>query len=150
MKPLFVIACSGAKLDRAAPARELYTSQLFRKARAYAELHGADWLILSALHGVVEPDRVIEPYDQRMPTTKKGRAAWRQQVRTAMHKHRERRIVALAGQDYLGWTGGELAGFDDVNGRAVPRYVNAFNVERPLQGMGIGHQLQYLTNGVQQ
>jgi len=59
-----VIACGGRKLPHPAPARELYTGPLFRAARAWAEQSpGGRWFILSAHHGLVHPDTVVEPYD---------------------------------------------------------------------------------------
>ena len=60
-RPLYLIACSATKLDHAAPARELYTGQAFRFAMAAAA--DGDALILSALHGLVHPSQVIEPYN---------------------------------------------------------------------------------------
>jgi hypothetical protein len=65
-----VIPCGGAKLDTAAPAAELYTGSAFREALA-AALHQVDGdrsrvLILSALHGLVDLDTVLAPYDVKM------------------------------------------------------------------------------------
>jgi hypothetical protein len=48
---------------RAEPAKDLYRSALFRLSRAWAERYADAWAVLSAYHGVVEPDQVIEPYD---------------------------------------------------------------------------------------
>jgi hypothetical protein len=52
-----LVACSRTKLSRAAPARELYCSPLFRAARAYAERRygRGRWLIVSARYGLVDP-----------------------------------------------------------------------------------------------
>lgn len=61
-----VIPCSGPKLDHAAPAGELYTGSLHTHARRTADTltaHGGTVLVLSALHGFVPLDQVIEPYD---------------------------------------------------------------------------------------
>ena len=67
-KPFILVACCGPKLDHAAPARDLYTSDLFTKSRAYAERNGCGWAILSAKHGIVLPDEVIAPYDVTLKT----------------------------------------------------------------------------------
>lgn len=66
----FVIPCGKDKLDHAAPASELYTGSAFRSCLA-AALHQVDGdrskvLILSALHGLVTLDTVLEPYDVKM------------------------------------------------------------------------------------
>lgn len=59
-----LIGCGAAKLSRPAPARELYTGCLFRDALGYAEGAGFDdVLVLSALHGLLELERTVEPYD---------------------------------------------------------------------------------------
>lgn len=63
MTGVVLIGCGATKLDHAAPAKDLYVGNLFRARRAYAEATGAPWAILSARHGLVLPDTVIEPYD---------------------------------------------------------------------------------------
>ena len=69
-----VIPCSGAKLDQAAPARDLYTGSMFRHQLAAAtdeaNAIGGTVLILSALHGLVSLDTVLAPYNTTM--TDKG------------------------------------------------------------------------------
>lgn len=64
---IYVIPCGGAKLDHAAPVRDLYTGQNFRHALRTAEAAAAEdngrVLVMSALHGLVELDTVLEPYD---------------------------------------------------------------------------------------
>lgn len=62
-----------------APAKDLYQSTLFKKTRAYAEKHYDGWYILSALHRVLSPEKVIEPYDV---TLAKGapQAIWHQTI----------------------------------------------------------------------
>ncbi|AEY94363.1 hypothetical protein SHJG_p248 (plasmid) [Streptomyces hygroscopicus subsp. jinggangensis 5008] len=64
--PVVVIPCSGPKLDHAAPAGQLYTGSLHTHARRTADAltaHGGTVLVLSALHGFLPLDQVIEPYD---------------------------------------------------------------------------------------
>lgn len=69
----FVVPCAAAKRDRPAPARSLYVSGHFRLVLAAAEAEAAAttrdlgtparvW-ILSARHGLVDPDTVLAPYD---------------------------------------------------------------------------------------
>jgi hypothetical protein len=74
---LFVIPCGAAKLDRPAPARELYTSPHFRFTlrQVAAAAYRADGIlrILSARHGLVDPDTVLEPYDTTMTSVARVR-----------------------------------------------------------------------------
>lgn len=122
-----LVACCGKKLPYPAPARELYQSELFRKSRAYAEQHGDEWLILSALHGVVHPDATVAPYDQTlndMPA--EDRRAWSARVARQLAAYAADELTVLAGAAYCG-------------------LVHEFeNVTRPMEGLGIGQQLAYL------
>jgi hypothetical protein len=135
LRPLRVglVACSAGKLDQPAPARELYTSQLFRKASAYAAATCDRWFILSALHGLVEPDQLLQPYDvtlNGMPALQ--REAWvarvRWQLQLQLGDAAGVQLVALAGATYR----------QALDGVPWP-------VEIPMQGLGIGQQLGFLT-----
>lgn len=67
---IVVIACGAAKLDHAAPADQLYTSDHFklvlRAARRLADEQTGRVVILSAENGIVECDRQLDPYDVKM------------------------------------------------------------------------------------
>lgn len=60
-----LVGCVKLKADVALPAEDLYTSPLFKRRRAFAE-RAPRWFILSALHGLVSPDQVLEPYDMAL------------------------------------------------------------------------------------
>lgn len=127
MRPLYLIACSAAKLDHAAPAAQIYTGQAFRLAMAAAARAGADVLILSAMHGAVEPTDLLAPYNRALSKmTKRERLTWEITTAGELMQHHGRDIVVLAGKHYAQ----ALAGFP--------------NVSYPLRGQGIGHQLQTL------
>jgi hypothetical protein len=74
MSSLLIQSCSATKqnVDSAVPALDLYDGYFFRiinKAlRADQFRPGLDIIIISAKHGVVEPDEEIGYYDQRMDT----------------------------------------------------------------------------------
>lgn len=74
MRTLVIVGCGEMKASLACEARDLYQSTLFRLARAYAEAAGDDWMILSAKHGLVYPDRVLEPYEYSI--IGKGKQDW--------------------------------------------------------------------------
>src|SRR5258708_6437878 len=65
-----IIPCGATKLDRPAPARDLYTGPMFRHTLAAAQAEtdaiGGRVLVLSARHGLIDLDTVLEPYDQKM------------------------------------------------------------------------------------
>src|SRR3546814_2674569 len=58
--------------SRPAPARDLYASPWFQKARAYVERQGGAWFILSAKHGLIAPETVIARYDETLGAMKAG------------------------------------------------------------------------------
>lgn len=69
---LVLVSCVKSKRSVAAPARDLYTSPLFRGERAYAESTGVPWFILSAEHGLLAPDDEVEPYERYLPNESSG------------------------------------------------------------------------------
>lgn len=78
---LVLVSCAKRKRATAAPARDLYTSPLFRKSRAYAESTGTPWFVLSAKHGLVSHATVLEPYDVTLATTSREyRREWARRV----------------------------------------------------------------------
>lgn len=140
--PLMVlIACSASKLSHAAPARDLYASDLFRKSLAWAESlqdeGGKAIFVLSAKHGLVPLDRVIEPYDVALVnmTAPKRRvwahAAWQH---LSHHISEGTDIVFLAGRLYR----------DDLVARMLSNGVAPERIKVPLEGLGIGQQKRWL------
>jgi hypothetical protein len=69
-KTFYIIPCGGSKTATANKARDLYTGSMFKMGLAAAEAEardmGGEVLILSALHGLVQLDTVLEPYDLKM------------------------------------------------------------------------------------
>ena len=64
---LILVGCVKKKRPNAGPAQDIYTSTLWQYRRAYAELHGCPWYILSAKHGLLAPGTWIERYDLALP-----------------------------------------------------------------------------------
>lgn len=126
------MGCASQKLKREAPARELYVSTLFRKASAYAEANADHWFILSAKHGLVHPDQMLEPYDVKLGTKEAGPIhAWGERVRDGLVEWdipEDAVLLALAGGQYL-----------------TAFHTSPWRVEDPMKGMGIGQRLQFLT-----
>lgn len=132
------------KMKHPAPARDLYVSPLFRKSMAYAEATCDRWFILSAKHGLVHPDEVIEPYDVRL-----GRAtrypendappihAWASRVRSqldlvlATAEIKNPLMVLLSGQVY-----------------EAALYRGPWAYETPLRGLGVGERLAWLNQEI--
>ena len=71
-----LVGCGKAKGSKAAPARELYTSPLFRKSLELAELIADATFVASASRGLVELDEIVEPYDTKLPADRHAADAW--------------------------------------------------------------------------
>lgn len=80
---VLLVACSGVKAPTAMPSRMLYRGSLYRQRVEWCRaVHKRDPdAILSALHHVVDPDQVIEPYDVKIDDLDKDqRARWDREV----------------------------------------------------------------------
>lgn len=139
-----LVGCAAAKLSRPAPARDLYTSQLFRKASAYAAATCDQWFILSAKHGLVHPDTVLDPYDMKLgrvtynpETTAPPIHAWASMVREQLVNTLpdDAHVTVIAGEQYRYIVS------------PYTRFAHPFPWPHtvPMKGMGIGQQLGWLT-----
>lgn len=127
-----LVSCSKSKLPHAAPARELYSpSYVFDRSARYVEQHCDEWFVLSAKHGLVDPDAVLDPYDETLAGAPKARRdAWAEEVREALRERYEGRpvkFVLMAGRAYSG----AVEGLDA-------------EVDEPMKGMGTGFRRQWL------
>ncbi|MEQ8959717.1 MAG: hypothetical protein RLP02_17630 [Coleofasciculus sp. C2-GNP5-27] len=132
---LVLVSCVKSKLSYAAPARDLYISAWFTKVRGLVESQNSTWFILSALYGLVGPDKVILPYDRTLKTMGiHDRQSWATKI--------------------LGQLDPFLASIPDVTFFAGQRYreflINplrdrGITVEVPMEGLPIGRQLAWLT-----
>ena len=131
---LVLVSCVGQKLSRPAPARLLYRSEWFLKVRKLVESREADWLILSALYGVVAPDIEIAPYEKTLNTAGMvERRAWADNTLLHLSPHLigRRRIVIFAGQRYRECLVPALQG-------------DGYEVDVPMANLRIGEQLAWL------
>ena len=67
MATVVLISCVKKKLGYAAPAKDLYISPLFRLSWKYAQTRNPNKIfILSAKYHLLDPEKVVEPYDQTL------------------------------------------------------------------------------------
>lgn len=59
---IVLIGSSGATADGPVPVADLFRSPGFARAREHAVASGLPWFVLSAKHGLLEPDDVVAPY----------------------------------------------------------------------------------------
>ena len=123
----------GKKRSAPAPARDLYTSDLFNKARAYVERTDKPWFVLSAKYGLVHPDDVIAPYDLTLNTMRVADSRWASRVLTQLEPHLDGigSIIFWAGQCYREFL-------------ESPLRSRGLAISVPMEGLGIGDQLGWL------
>lgn len=136
---LGLISCSKTKQNYQCRADEMYRpSALFSKAYDYAIEHYDQVAILSAKHGLLIPNEVIEPYEQTLKTMKrKEKMQWAERVYTQLKDkydfNENSEIFFHAGMDYR------------ENLIPILRREGA-RIQVPLEGLRQGQQLQWYNN----
>jgi hypothetical protein len=134
-KTVFLVSCVSEKHNGPMPARELYCSAWFQKARAFVERQVGEWFILSAKYGLVAPEQVIEPYNETLSgKTVAERKEWSNKVVQELRLRctPATSIVFLAGEKYREFLVPALRGL-------------GCNVQVPMKGLAIGEQLHWLS-----
>ena len=132
---VLLLGCVSEKSPDAVAAQDLYVSTLFRLRRAYAEALGPPWFILSAKHGLVRPDEVLEPYDMRLSALPAAdRRAWGDRVFAQLRAT----VGPLPGRGFEFHAGSHYV-------EAVRPHLEKVGaaVEWPLKGLGLGQQLHW-------
>ena len=140
VKTVYLVSCVSRKRDHRLAAKDLYISDWFVKARAYVEQAGDEWFILSAEHGLVSPEAVIDPYERTLNTMRiADRRAWGSKVlkQLLLKLRGGDRVVILAGARYREFL---------VDGI----WAKGLAVDIPLEGMRIGEQLRWLKRNTEQ
>jgi hypothetical protein len=118
-----LVQCASSKKDGRYPAQELYDSTYFEKKQAFADELTDEWWILSAKHGILHPDTVIEDYDTTVDDVDIDE--WLEQVQQQFDDRLQEptsgTLWVLVGNDYL-----ETA---DSRGRNLRRYLNNRDLE---------------------
>jgi hypothetical protein len=137
MKKIGLISCSKKKRDGPGPAYHVYSaSTLFSKAFEYAVRNYDVIYILSAKYGVIIPSMWIAPYDETLSKmTPSERMRWSEEVVSKF------RFTAPSNAQFF-FHAGKL-----YREHVIPRLERrGFECHTPLEGMGIGQQLQWYTN----
>ncbi len=134
LKQIFLVACVKEKKSGRVPAKDLYQSTWFKKARTYVEPYQAPWFILSAKHGLLSPDKKIAPYNETLNDMGvQERRDWADCVKAQMCEGLPpaKKVVILAGKKYR----------ENLLKFLCCRFAC---IEIPMEGMGIGEQLAWL------
>lgn len=118
------------------PAKDLYVSPLFRGRRRYAEKRADRWFIISAFHGLLDPDDKVISYDRTMAEVGgvADRLAWARRVASA--------LLETVGTLYRAPV--EIHAGRDYHEHLAPLlHAMGADVVIPTEGMSIGQQLQF-------
>lgn len=133
MSKIVLISCVSKKRNESCKARDLYISDLFKKALYYSEnvIKADKIFVLSAKYGLVSLDEIIEPYDKTLNKMKKGEVLqWSDMVLEDLKNNIDidnDKVIFMAGLKYRKYIESSIK-----------------NVEVPMRGMKIGQQLQFL------
>jgi hypothetical protein len=144
-KTIILIACVSQKLTKKAKAKDIYISQLFKSSFDYATRQKPHKIfILSALHHLLDINRVIEPYNVTLSTIPKAKRKKGLTILTSFEKIvwgkkvlrqlswrfdlKNDKFIVLAGVNYIKPIEGGIA-----------------NLVNPLKGKGIGQRIKFLS-----
>ncbi len=128
-----LVSCSASKREVPSRPKDLYMeSALFRKSRRHCERNHDEWYILSAKHGLLDPNGPrINPYDETL--TNAGVEAKREWGRDVADQLRGRELhtqilVFHAGKNYY---------------EPVLEALEELEYEIPTEGLGLGESLRW-------
>ena len=135
MKRVCLVACVSSKASVRTKAKDMYRSPLYKKCYSFVTGHFDKWYILSAKYGLLEPERIIEPYEETLNSMpSQSRREWTQKVLEQVFQKTDSQdeITFLAGKRYREGLVSQLR-----------KRGNKVNV--PMERMPIGKQLQWLS-----
>lgn len=122
-------------------ARDLYTGNVFRARRAYAERRSCAWFIVSGLHGLLLPNELVQPYDFTLTDAPwLDRCGWALAVASDL-------LAQLPERAREDLTVIELhAGAAYVDPLTPVLQALGFVVQLPVARLGVGEQLAFYKN----
>jgi hypothetical protein len=130
-----LVGCASQKLKRPGAGPRTLRLPAVQEGLRLRRAHLRRWYLLSAKHGLVHPDTVLEPYDMRLGTNHRTSppihqwdARVKEQLDAELAGLANVTLVALAGEQYR-----------------IAVHNSRWPVEIPMKGLGIGQQLGWLT-----
>lgn len=131
-----LVGAGSQKRDSPIRAAELYTGPLFQAARRWAECCTDDWAILSAEHGLVDPDQILAPYSKSLTEMSLvERVRWGRRVTDAIlarYRNLPAKVHIVAGERYI-----EL----------IEPHFEA-RLYCPVRGLNMGERIGWFTDAV--
>ncbi|MFB6188589.1 MAG: DUF6884 domain-containing protein [Halapricum sp.] len=126
---IVLVGCGQQKREGEWPAKDLYTSNYFKKKREYAERVGDLWYVLSAEYGLLAPNEVVESYDTHIDEV--DAREWEDDVADDLPSLAGATVEVLAGPDY-------------VDALDMTLDLWAEEVRYPTEGMKVGERMSWL------
>jgi hypothetical protein len=136
MKRIAFVSCVKTKSTTTELAEHLYISPWFRMAREYAKRNADRWFILSAEHGLIKPNMIVDPYETTLNRMMiEDRKRWAEHVAWQMDDLNVKgdTAIVLAGARYREFLMNRLA-------------IRFETVKIPMQGLQMGEQLSWMKN----
>lgn len=131
-----LVGCVKTKLSSGTAAQDLYVSPLFIGRREYVERTCDTWYVLSALHGLLQPEQRIEPYDVTLTRMGIGeRRSWAGRVLSEL----DTALGGVAGHHFEIHAGAAYSDF----GLSVGLHAAGASVSAPTAGLPLGAQLAF-------
>jgi hypothetical protein len=138
MARIVLLSCTKSKLDKSAPAQELYSaSPMFQKTLEYGKKLKPDKMyILSAKHHLVPLTKELAPYDKTLKEMSKDeKEKWGEetvkQMKSAGINPEKDKFIFLTGSEYL---------------KPLAKYIPEDNMEKPMEGKRFGQRLKWLNS----
>lgn len=99
---ILLISCGKRKSDVTCLAKNMYNSCRFQKLKSIAESNSAEWYILSAKHGLLSPEKIIQPYDLCLADcTDEYKRKWAEGIiKKFSHYNKDTLFLVVANNDY--------------------------------------------------
>ena len=138
MARIVLLSCTKSKLDKSAPAQELYSaSPMFQKTLEYGKKLKPDKMyILSAKHHLVHLTKELAPYYKTLKEmTKDEKEKWGEetvkQMKSAGINPEKDKFIFLTGNEYM---------------KPLAKYIPEGNIEKPMDGKRFGQRLKWLNS----
>lgn len=98
---LGIVSCCVTKGRFRAPAQDLYRSRTFKLRRLHTEQTCDRWLILSSLHGIIEPTVMLDPYEDWIRgKSMTRRKSFQQNALRHILRYSASQVLIHAGREY--------------------------------------------------
>ncbi len=140
MAKIVLLSCTKSKLDKPAPAQELYSaSPMFQKTLEYGKSLKPDKMyILSAKHHLVPLTKELAPYDKTLKDMPKDeKDAWGEetlkQMKSVGINPQNDKFIFLTGSEYM---------------KPLTKHIPEENIEKPMEGRRMGERLKWLNQQI--